>query len=186
MSTRRDTGTLGARLGKTVHVSPLRFSIERLRQQFPCPECLCAEDWLVVLANSRGARVVTPPFSPKSTFVAPDLQTLDDESLVVAICQLNCRDRPQMLRLAAQLISRGGLDMELLQFIAQRERAEPVLAELSRQALKVDSAHISWLALHEAFRGQPALREPLLHWTRLAEPVMKGGRVNAESWQLVA
>ena len=111
---------------------------------------------------------------------------MSNEELVVALCQLNSLDRPQILRLAAQMISRGGLNLELLRKAALRERAEPVLAELARQALKVQPDHRSWSAIRDLFPDQPALREPLLHWTRLAEPIMKKGKPNAAGWRLVA
>ncbi len=70
--------------------------------------------------------------------------------------------------------------------LAKMERTEPVLLELSKQALKVDPEHPSWVRIHRAFRHAGPLREPLLHWTRLAEPVMRHGRVNAERWELVS
>lgn len=177
---------LASRLGKTVHVSPLRFELDRLREHFACPDCHCIEDWLIVVANARGARVVTPRVAPPPAFVPPGESVLSNEVLVVAICQLNCLDRPQMLRLAAQLISRNVLDTDRLALIARRERAEPVLAELSRQALKVAPDHVAWRAIQASFSDEPPLSEPLLHWTRLAEPVMRDKRCNAESWRLVA
>jgi hypothetical protein len=178
--------TLARRLGKTVHASPLRFKLERLRRRFPCAPCACVEDWMLVVANARGARVVTPPFALPADFSAPPPDLLSNEELVCGICQPNALDRPQMLRLAAQLVSRGAVDVPRLGREAERERAGPILAELSRQALKVDPDHPAWRALRVRFAGEPPLREPLLHWTRLAEPVMKDGRCNAESWRLVA
>lgn len=177
---------LATRLGKTVHVSVLRYRVEALLQQFPCSGCNCIEDWLVIVANARGAKVVTPPSEPPVGYTPPGKSIFTNEALVVAICQLNNLDRPQMLRLAAQLISMSAVDIPALVLEAQRERVEPVLAELSRQALKVDPDHPAWRAIHTAFSDESMLREPLLHWTRLAEPVMKNGMYNAESWRLVA
>ena len=178
--------TLARRLGKTVHVSPLRFKLEALRLDYPCKRALCLEDWLVVTANARGALVVTLPSQPEPETTSPARAALSDEELVVAICQLNCLDRPQMLRLAAQLVTRGKLDLGRLRRAAILERAEPVLAELSRQALKVAPDHPAWRSIHDLFRDQPLLREPLLHWTRLAEPTMERGKPNASGWRLVA
>jgi len=182
----RKQGILAERLQKTVHVSPLRYRIEQLRREFPCEQAACIEDWLVLVANGRGTRVVVPAFEPAGPFTPPPLSVFSNEDLVTAICQLNCLDRPQMLRLAAQLISRGAIDVEKLRLPAERERAEPVLAELSRLALRVAPDHEAWKRVHDLFVDQPPLREPLLHWTRLAEPVMKDGRCNAASWRLVA
>lgn len=177
---------LATRLGKTVHTSVLRFRLDKLRREFPCSGCACIEDWLIRLANVRGATVVIPRTASPATFTGPDVDQLGNEDLVVAICQLNCLDRPQMLRLAAQLVSRSMVDTDHLILSARRERCEPVLAELGRQALKVAPDHPAWRAICEAFSDEPKLREPLLHWTRLAEPIMKDGRCNAESWRLVA
>jgi hypothetical protein len=178
--------TLARRLGKTQHTSPLRFRLESLRQAYPVGHASCLEDWLVATANARHARVVTPARDSNPETTPPPYRVLNDEDLVVAMCQLNCLDRPQMLRLAAQMVSRGKLDLRRLRRVAIRERAEPVLAELSRQALKVAPDHMAWRLIHDLFHDQRALREPLLHWTRLAEPVMEKGKPNAAAWRLVA
>jgi hypothetical protein len=180
------TNTLAYRLGKTTHVSPLRYKLAALRIRFPCASAGCIEDWLIRVANARGARVVVPPGGFEQHFEPPPHSLLSDSELVVAICQLNGLDRPQMLRLAAQLISRGAVDLRQLRLLAERERAQPVLAELSRQALRVQSTHPAWREVHEMFKAERPLRSPLLHWTRLAEPVMKDGRFNAVAWRLVA
>lgn len=182
----RESETLASRLGKTVHVSPLQMKIEALRTRFPCACAECLEDWLVAVANARGARVVVLPREPDPPFHSPPLDVLSCEELVVSICGLQRLDRPQMLRLAAQLISREVVRADALLLVARRERAEPVLKELSIQALKVDPDHALWRHILEAFGCERTLREPLLHWTRLAEPVMLKGRCNAQSWRLVA
>jgi len=181
-----DATTLAARLGKTVHISPLQMKAERLRRRFPCESAECLEDWLVAVANARGARAVVLPRNPGPAFEAPPVADLTDEELVVSICQLQRLDRPQMLRLAAQLVSREAVAAGALLLIARRERVEPVLAELSRQALRVDPNHVLWRRIRAAFGGERELRAPLLHWTRLAEPVMRNRQCNAASWRLVA
>jgi len=121
-----------------------------------------------------------------AAFVPPASQELSDEELVVAICLLQCRDRPQMLRLAAQLVSRATVEVRRLTLVARRERVDRILAELARQALKVDPVHPVWCAVQKAFDTARPLREPILHWSRIAEPVMRDGRINASSWRLVA
>jgi hypothetical protein len=182
----QDVGhTLGHRLGLTVHVSPLRFKLQRLRERFP-PAGDCIEDWLLQVANARGARVVVPPHDRSACFTAPPLEALSEEELAVAICQLNGLDRPQLLRLAAQMISRGSVAPVRLRLVAERERAGAVLAELARQALKVEPEHAQWQAVAALFKHAHPLREPLLHWTRLAEPMPQNGRCNAAAWRLVA
>ena len=179
-------GTLARRLGLTEHLSPLRFKLARLWRAWPCEGCSCIEDWLVAIANARGARVVVLPHADSACMTLPGTEILSTEELVVALCQPNGLDRPQVLRLAAQFVSRGSLRLAPLRLIAVRERAGVVLAELSRQALRVEPLHAVWLSVQAAFADQPPLREPLLHWTRLAEPVMVRGRCNAERWELVA
>jgi hypothetical protein len=109
---------------------------------------------------------------------------LSNEELVVAICQPHGLDRPQMLRLAGQLISREAVDFGRLRLVAERERAGVVLGGLAREALRVAADHPLWRKLAAAFPRPIA--EPLLHWTRLAQPVMRNGRCNAQAWRLVA
>lgn len=177
---------LAHRLGKTTHVSPLRIRLMSLAKKYPLPDARCFEDWLVEVANARGARIVLRPDSAFGKFVPPDEHVLSNEELITGICQLQCLDFPQMLRLAAQLISRGAFEFKHLERLAKMERIESVLLELSNQALKVDPEHPAWTKIHQAFRDAGPLRQPLLHWTRLAQPVMKHGRVNAERWELVS
>ncbi len=169
-----------------MHVSPLRFKLKRLAAQFPVQDANCLEDWLIDMANARGARIVQRAIQDKGTTILPAESLLTNEELIVGICQLQCLDRPQMLRLAAQLISRGVVQLSRLTYLAVQERTGSVLAELARQSLKVDSSHSGWRFLADAFQHEPPLKEPLLHWTRLAEPVMKDGRCNAEGWKLVS
>jgi len=140
---------------------------------------------LVDLANARGARIVSRDTAGTASFRPPPEEALSNSELVVAICQPQCLDRPQMLRLAAQLISRNAVRVEELVRAVRRERAERVLAELAREALKVEPAHETWRAILDAFGRERAFREPILHRTRLAEPVMKDGRCNAAAWRLV-
>lgn len=177
---------LAERLGTTIHVSPLRIKLERLCQQFPSPSAACLEDWMIDVANDRGARIVSRENRSESKPVEIPESMLLPEELVVGICQLQCLDRPQMLRLAAQFISRGALDLKRLFLIAERERAGIVLSELARQALRVNPSHPAWRSIADRFSDERATRDVLLHWTRLAEPVMKKGRCNAQEWRLVA
>jgi len=178
--------TLGERLGVTVHISPLRYRLESLARAFPLGKNEVLEDWLVRVANARGARIVTAATPSPHGRNIPSVRELPDEELAVALVQLQCLDRPQMLRLAAQIVSRGNIDLPRLILAARRERVERIFAELARQALRVSPSHPLWESLQAAFGNAPSLREPLLHWTRIAQPVMKSGRCNAERWELVA
>lgn len=136
------------------------------------------------MANARGARIVTR-IGKVGTVPAPDQSSLSNEELVVGILLPQNLDRPQMLRLAAQLISREAVDFQHLRCLAVQERVARILAALARQALRAAPLHRLWQKLADAFGLEKALRSPLLHYTRLAQPVPVGGRVNAERWSLV-
>jgi hypothetical protein len=162
------------------------MKLKRIEHLYPSNGTECLEDWLVDVANSRGARIVFRPAASGTGFAPPPVELLSNEELVVAICQFECLDRPQMLRLAAQLISREAVETHPLILVARRERAGRLLAELARQALRIDPFHEVWRAILRAFRDERPLREPVLHWTRLAEPIPVDGRCNAKNWKLVA
>jgi hypothetical protein len=176
---------LARRLGVSVHCSPLGFKAKRLARQHAIPlERL--DEWLVDLANHRDARVVVRRVGRKPEW--PDLPSaqLSNEELVVLICQPQRADHAQILRLAAQLVSRGSLDLERLFLTARRERADRVLGELARLALRVDPSHATWNTLARMLHGVAPLRDPILHWSRLAEPVPTHGVCDGKSWRLVA
>ena len=176
---------LGVRLGLAIHVSPLRIRLKKVAERFLLSGAGCLEDWLLDVANARGARIVVREPAAGAVFDPPSPEEISNEELVVAICQLQGADRPQLLRLAAQLISRGAVDLLELKRLAVRERVGSVLCAMAREALKVDPNHPGWKLLGEVFAAAPKPRDVVLHWTRLAEPVMAGGRCNAESWRLV-
>lgn len=180
-----EAGTLAQRLALTTHLSPLRYKLQRLQALDVSARELTLEQWLVDVANARGASVVRRPNASGQT-VNPSPSALSDEELVVACCQPNAVDHPQLLRLTAQLISRGELNTKLLILVAKRERTERILAELARQALRVEPDHEVWRDLVQAFGDARPLRDTLIHWTRIAEPVMTFGKPNAQSWRLVA
>lgn len=178
---------LADRLGMTVHVSPLRIRLLKLAREYPSPDAKCLEDWLLDVANVRGARIVTREHATSlNSFVPPARMEFTDEELIVAICQLQGADRPQLLRLAGQMISRGHISVACLIRTAVRERAEPVLKAMAQQALKVAPDHPIWVKLEETFSRVRGVRDAVVHWTRLAEAVPVNGRCNAASWRLVA
>lgn len=138
------------------------------------------------VAHARGARVVCRMDVDAANFMAPSPDVFPNEELVVAICALCREDQPQRLRLAAQLVSRGAVNVDRLILMARRERTDVVLGELARQALKVEPGHEVWRRIAAAFPSRRALRSPVAHWQRLAWPVMKTGcRANAQRWELV-
>lgn len=156
--------------------------MKRLSLEYPCSGSL--EEWMLEVANQRGVTVVER-FGGKSAKlpVVPE-GSLSSEELVVGICLAENTDYPQMLRAAAQLISRGNLDSRLLVRLARMERVERVLAELAKQALRVEPAHRFWGSLAEEFQNEKPLQDRLLHWTRIAEPVPNYRRVGVKEWRL--
>lgn len=178
--------TLASRLGLSAHTSPLRMRLISLAKRYPSTDTKCLEDWLLDVANRRGARIVVRDHSADHVFTPPPEEELSNEELVVAICQLQGADRPQLLRLAAQLISRKALDITQLKRIATRERVGSVLKTMARSALTVEPEHPHWKMLAVAFSEAPEPHDVVIHWSRLAEPVMKNGRCNASAWRLVA
>lgn len=150
-------------------------------------EHITLEDWLVDLGNHRGATVVFRDPDNKISRTMPDRWCISDEELVVALCQMNCADKPQILRLAAQMISRNNLDIQRLLYLAGLERASPVISELAGLALKVEPDHSGWLQIRKALGGEGKLREPLMHWSRLAEPQFDTPpSLKVTGWKLVA
>ncbi len=109
----QNRNTLAHRLGKTTHVSSLRIKLKRIAKKYPLPDARCFEDWLLEVANARGARIVSRPNSALGKFVPPDGDLVSNEELITGICQLQCLDFPQMLRVAAQLISRGAFELDV-------------------------------------------------------------------------
>ncbi len=186
MSSNEYSATLAWRLGLSVHVSPLRIRLANLMREYPSAGAHCLEDWLMDVANARGACFVmrNPPAGPD--FISPPLDLFSNEELVVALCQPNNLDRPPILRVAAQLISMGSVDADKLLFVARRERCELVLAELARQAMRVAPDHRLWQTLSRAFENVPSPRDPLVHWTRLAVPIPNKQGYNAVGWKLIA
>ena len=178
--------TLAQRLGVTVHVSPLRVRLAKIMREFPSAGAQCLEDWLLDVANARGAWFVTRWPSASPDFTPPVLTTLNNEELVAAICQPNNLDRPQMLRAAAQLVSMQAVNGDVLLATSHRERADLVLAELARQAVHVAPDHLVWRKICHSLSGLPTPRSPIMHWTRLAVPIPDKRGCNAISWKLVA
>lgn len=172
-------------MGMTVHVSCLDRKLNRLSREYPSPTAEKVEDWLVDVANARGANIVRRDTPPGTSFAPPPKVIFSDEELIVSICMLQRLDRPQSLRLAAQMISRGKITLNLLSRLAAMERTGVVLGEMARQALKVDPKHSIWRKLHEKFSTERELRSPVIHWQRLAWPIMSEKGYNAKSWRLV-
>lgn len=146
------------------------------------------EDWLLAVANARGARVVVRAVAQDAevAFEAPPREVFSDEELVTGILLLCRRDVPQLLRPAAQLVSRGHLDIPRLLHQGRKERTCRSLKMLALQALHVDPDHAAWREVLEGVQEWPEYSQPLIHWTRLAEPRMRRNAPGAEAWVLVS
>jgi hypothetical protein len=175
---------LAGRLGTTWHVSPLRMKLAGLMPAYPTG-AQTVDDWLIDMANLRGARVLTRPGTELCRSEPPGEDVLSSEELIVGICLAGNEDRLQTLRLAAQLITRGNCDTAKLIRLIRMERVEPVIGSLARAVLHVQPQHAQWSELARVF-GKQAARVPLLHWTRLAEPVPNSRHVASGAWRLVA
>ena len=186
MASARIQPTLGDRLGLTVHVSAFRMRVESLAKRFPSSTAACLDDWLLDVANCRGARIIIREPPAPADFMPPPKDIFTQEELVVAICMLQGLDRPQLLRLAAQIISRNEFNLVALARVATRERVGPVLNAMAKEAIKVAPEHPAWSFLARTFAGAAYPHDVVMHWTRLAQPIMSNGRVNAASWRLVA
>jgi hypothetical protein len=178
--------TFAARLGITANASVLRRRILRLMKEFPADEDAGVEAWLMELANLRGARSVQRRLDRMPAWIPPSVTALSDEELTAALLLPETADHPQLIRLAAQFISRGALELPGLIQLARRERLERILAELARGALQAEPEHAAWRTLFNAFHGERPFRVPVIHWTRLAEPVMLPGEPNAHGWRLAS
>lgn len=178
----KEEGTLAERLGIPAHFSLLQRKLRRLMSLYPMAQPGLLEDWMLEVAKARGVKVVER-FGGGNPINVPK-EELSDEELVVGICLLQNLDRPQWLRAAAELVSRGGLDLKRLKWFAKLERVESVLGELANQALKVDPQHPAWCELALFNEGRKPLRDSLLHWTRIAEPVPQSRRVGVKEWVL--
>ena len=175
--------TLAARLGMTLHVSPLMMRLCRL------PEFVNSrmpiEDWLLRVANQRGFAVVVPVTDVEPPVQDPGSSRFSNEMLATTILWAGLRDRPQLLRLAAQIISRGQINVNELLQLGRLERTNRMLLALAESALHVEPDHPVWKHVYEGVSGQKPLADVLLHWSRIAEPV-PSSRLVAGGWRLVA
>lgn len=166
-----------------MHTSGMDYKLHHLADRYTAEGAACLEDWLVDVANARGATVVCRR-ADLAGFKGPSMTELTNEDLVVALCRLQALDRPQILRLAGQLISRGVCDPAVLAHKAKLERVEPVLREMALQALRVEPDNEIWQDLLRRL-PESSVRDSIIHWSRLAWPVMTSRGCNAEKWVLV-
>ena len=113
--------TLAQRVGISATESPLYWKLQRLSRQYPSDGARNVETWLVDVANSRGALIVRRKELSPGFSVPEDVLTI--EELVIGLILPRLEDEPQILRLAAQFVSRGRLDTGRLVAIARREGA---------------------------------------------------------------
>jgi hypothetical protein len=176
--------TLANRLGIAAPASVLLWKARRLRRDFPVESAPGLEAWLVELANSRGFCAIQRRQVPLPSDL--DEKRFSNAELAVALMHLGLVDEPQVLRLAAQIVSREAVGVEELLILARRESASRVLRNLALQALKAAASHPGWLRIAGELSSETPLRENVIHWTRLAEPVMKPRGLHSGEWRLVA
>jgi hypothetical protein len=137
---------------------------------------------LVNEANRRGYTAVLGCSAVQASL----LENLSLEELAISFLLPGMADEPQTLRLAAQIISRGAINVTTLLQLSEREGALRTLAALCTQALSISPEHEVWGAIAARCASQKPLRENLIHWTRLAEPVMRPRGPHSGEWRLVA
>ena len=69
----------------------------------------------------------------------------------------------------------------VMEWIVDRSNKAPQMAG-EQHISKFNPASLRRLLAE--FQQEPPFREPLLHWTRLAEPVLRRGQPNATGWKL--
>ncbi len=144
----------------------------------------CPTGWLLDVGNARGAGIVNRVGRVDDSFVPPSLDELSNEELIAALCQMQLPEQLQALRVAAQLISAGGLDGNGLEELMVRERLHDVLGSLAREACRVEPEHPEWSWILQRCDGKGS-GATLLHWTRLAEPIPDHRHVASGKWRLV-
>jgi len=155
--------TLAQRVGISAAESPLYWKLRRLSRRYASVGADTVETWLVDVANSRGAFVVRRKELPPGFSVPEDVLTI--EELVVGLILPRLADEPQILRLAAQFVSRGRLDKERLLAIAKREGALRILRNIAEQALRTEPEHLVWRYIAQATTAVEPLRDNVLHWS---------------------
>lgn len=175
---------LADRFGMTYHIAPVLMHVTGLMVKYPSG-ALCPTGWLMDVGNARGARIVNRVGDGDEQFIAPDESEFSNDELIAALCQLGLREELQSLRIAAQFISAGRLQRDRLRILIERERLQPVLGALAYQALIVEPCHPEWLWIQDCCAGR-ASYTPLLHWSRLAEPIPNDRHVASGKWRLVA
>ena len=120
---------MAERLGLSLAAESLLLrKASRLQREYPSSDAESLEDWLLDLANVRGADVVSRRPGLPLQFRAPSEEEFSNEELCAALCHPAGRDRPHILRAAGQLVSRGDVRPKKLHALAVRERIEPVFS----------------------------------------------------------
>jgi len=113
----------------------------------------------------RGAKHYQRDFDPA---LPPDISTISDEEIGVALCLGQHRYHLDNLRAAAQLLSSPCVDAAHLCRLAVRERCEPVLLHIAAVAERFAAALEPWAYLRQHLPPRAVPRtDALPHWTRL-------------------
>jgi len=176
--------TLAQRPSITAPSSVLLWKVRRLLRDHPATDARDVASWLVELAHSRGFHAIQS--RPAALPLAGSQESLSNAELAIALLHPALRDEPQLMRPAAPIISRGGISVALLITLADQESATRILANLAAQALKAAPSQEGWNAIATHLNTAAPLSENVIHWTRLAGPVMKPRGPHNGEWRLVA
>lgn len=152
--------TLARRLGEVPHFSGL---LHRLAQASGAGEHVA--DWLFKVAVERGAGHYRRAFGPA---LPPDITSISDEEIGVALCLGQLPYELDRLRAAAQLLSSPRVNAVRLVKLAVEERCEPVLGHIAALAERLAPNLEPWAWLRQHLPRRPVPRtEALPHWSRL-------------------
>lgn len=137
------------------------------------------------VAIRRGLGQFVRDSSCEQHFESPSMDKFSMEELIVALCYTGGLDRPQLIRMAGLLINRYELDMPALLRLVELERTEPIMAELAEAALHCAPDHPRWQMIWSTYSEYAGTTSPVIHWSRLAEPVV-GYLHKIEGWRLAS
>ncbi len=151
-----EPATLAARLGTTVHLSPLLRKARRLG--------LAARD-LEILAVQRGCRHYSDGTEPDQPLV--EEPEFSNEELAIALLSPALRYDPYSLRCGAAMLGAHGNNPNRLARLAAMERAVATVRYVAEAGREFEPQNTFWQALLEALpSGAPVRAGALPHPTR--------------------
>lgn len=152
--------TLASMLGEVPHFSGLRQRIARASGTGDR-----VAEWLLKVAVLRGATHYEREFDPS---LPPDVPSICDEEIGVALCLGQHAYNLDHLRAASQLLSSPKVNAARLCRLAIKERCEPILLHFAEVAQRFAPHAQPWAFLREHLRPRLVARSDALpHWSRL-------------------